>query len=314
MRCKTKILFALLLGIGHLFAQVEEKPIVLKTETGDLQGSLLLPDGQGKYPVVLLIAGSGPTDRNGNNPMMKNNSLKMLAEELAALGIASIRYDKRGIGESKSAAGEEKDLRFENYIDDAKGWIDLLHQNGSFSQITVIGHSEGSLIGMIASQKKEVDKFISLAGVAEPAFKILREQLKSQPDFVTDLSSPILDKLEMAQKVDSVPPFLFSLFRPSVQPYLISWFKYDPKQEIAKLNKPILIVQGTTDIQVEVSNADLLAESNPNAQKVIISGMNHILKASEADRTTNIATYSNPDLPLHSELMKVIVGFLSDGH
>ena len=312
MRHVVTLMLTLLVGIGQLFAQVAEKPIVLKTDTGDIYGSLLLPDEQGKFPVVLIIAGSGPTDRNGNNPMMNNNSLKMLAEDLAANGIASVRYDKRGIGESNAAAGEEKSLRFENYIDDAKAWIELLHQNETFSDIAVIGHSEGSLIGMIASQKKEVDKYISLAGIGEPASKTLREQLKSQPDFVTALSSPILDKLEMAQTVDSVPPLLFSLFRPSVQPYLISWFKYDPKVEIAKLNKPILIVQGTTDIQVRVVNADLLAESNPKAQKSIIAGMNHILKVSEADRAKNIETYSNPDLPLHPELVELIVEFLSN--
>ena len=309
-----KILLAILLGSGTLFAQVKENSIVLKTQNGDIHGSLLIPDHQGEFPVVLIIAGSGPTDRNGNNPMMKNNSLKMLAEGLVERGIASVRYDKRGIGESKGAGGDEKSLRFENYIDDAKGWIDFLHQNDSFTDIVVLGHSEGSLIGMIAAQKEEVKKYISLAGIGDRASKAIREQLKSQPPFVTDMSSPILDKLESAQTVDSVPPILLSLFRPSVQPYLISWFKYDPTVEIAKLHKSILIVQGTTDIQVPVSNADVLAQSNPQTQKTIIEGMNHILKVSEADRMKNIETYSNPDLPLHPDLIDILIDFLSKGN
>lgn len=309
-----KILLVILLGSGTLFAQVKENSIVLKTKNGDIHGSILMPDHQGEFPVVLIIAGSGPTDRNGNNPMMKNNSLKMLAEGLAERGIASVRYDKRGIGESKQAGGDEKSLRFENYIDDAKDWIDFLHQNDSFIDIVVLGHSEGSLIGMIAAQKEEVNKYISLAGIGDRASKAIREQLKSQPPFVTDLSSPILDKLESAQTVDSVPPILLSLFRPSVQPYLISWFKYDPTVEIEKLRKPVLIVQGTTDIQVPVSNADVLAQSNPQAQKAIMEGMNHILKVSEADRMKNIETYSNPDLPLHPDLIDILIDFLSKGN
>lgn len=309
-----KILLVILLGSGTLFAQVKENSIVLKTKNGDIHGSILMPDHQGEFPVVLIIAGSGPTDRNGNNPMMKNNSLKMLAEGLAERGIASVRYDKRGIGESKQAGGDEKSLRFENYIDDAKDWIDFLHQNDSFTDIVVLGHSEGSLIGMIAAQKEEVNKYISLAGIGDPASKAIREQLKSQPPFVIDLSSPILDKLESAQTVDSVPPILLSLFRPSVQPYLISWFKYDPTVEIEKLRKPVLIVQGTTDIQVPVSNADVLAQSNPQAQKAIMEGMNHILKVSEADRMKNIETYSNPDLPLHPDLIDILIDFLSKGN
>lgn len=309
-----KILLVILLGSGTLFAQVKENSIVLKTKNGDIHGSILMPDHQGEFPVVLIIAGSGPTDRNGNNPMMKNNSLKMLAEGLAERGIASVRYDKRGIGESKQAGGDEKSLRFENYIDDAKDWIDFLHQNDSFTDIVVLGHSEGSLIGMIAAQKEEVNKYISLAGIGDRASKAIREQLKSQPPFVIDLSSPILDKLESAQTVDSVPPILLSLFRPSVQPYLISWFKYDPTVEIEKLRKPVLIVQGTTDIQVPVSNADVLAQSNPQAQKAIMEGMNHILKVSEADRMKNIETYSNPDLPLHPDLIDILIDFLSKGN
>ena len=290
----------------------QEEEITLETKTGDIKGSLLIPSFSEKTAVVLIIAGSGPTDRNGNNPMMTNNSLKMLAKELQKNGIASVRYDKRGIGESKNSGLQEIDLRFEDYVQDVEGWIKLLKEDERFSNIIVLGHSEGSLIGMIASHKQEAKKFISVAGVGIPAGDILRKQLKGQPQFILDESLKIIEKLENGETVEKVSQMLYSLFRPSVQPYMISWFKYDPQKEIAKLDIPILIVQGTTDIQVTISDADKLALANKKSQKQIIEGMNHILKESEADRQKNIQTYSIPDLPLKKELTEVIVKFIEE--
>ena len=269
----------------------QEEEITLETKTGDIKGSLLIPSVSEKTAVVLIIAGSGPTDRNGNNPMMTNNSLKMLAKELQKNGIASVRYDKRGIGESKNSGLQEIDLRFEDYVQDVEGWIKLLKEDDRFSNIIVLGHSEGSLIGMIASHKQEAKKFISIAGIGIPAGDIIRKQLKGQPQFVLDESLKIIEKLENGETVENVSQMLYSLFRPSVQPYIISWFKYDPQKEIAKLDIPILIVQGTTDIQVSVSDADKLALANKKSQKQIIEGMNHILKEAEVDRQKNIQTY-----------------------
>ncbi|MDA8641111.1 lysophospholipase [Flavobacteriaceae bacterium] len=306
-----KKLILLLLFIPFVsFGQEEE--ITLETKTGDIKGSLLIPSVLEKTAVVLIIAGSGPTDRNGNNPMMTNNSLKMLAKELQKNGIASVRYDKRGIGESKNSGLQEIDLRFEDYVQDVEGWIKLLKEDERFSNIIVLGHSEGSLIGMIASHKQEAKKFISVAGVGIPAGDILRKQLKGQPQFILDESLKIIEKLENGETVEKVSQMLYSLFRPSVQPYMISWFKYNPQIEIAKLNKPILIIQGTTDIQVSVSDADKLASANKKSQKQIIEGMNHILKEAELDRQKNIQTYSMPDLPLKKELIKFIVKFIEE--
>ena len=290
----------------------QEEEITLETKTGDIKGSLLIPSVSEKTAVVLIIAGSGPTDRNGNNPMMTNNSLKMLAKELQKNGIASVRYDKRGIGESKNSGLQEIDLRFEDYVQDVEGWIKLLKEDDRFSNIIVLGHSEGSLIGMIASHKQKPKKFISIAGIGIPAGDIIRKQLKGQPQFVLDESLKIIEKLENGETVENVSQMLYSLFRPSVQPYIISWFKYDPQKEIAKLDIPILIVQGTTDIQVSVSDADKLALANKKSQKQIIEGMNHILKESQADRQKNIQTYSIPDLPLKKELTEVIVKFIEE--
>lgn len=308
---KKIILLSLIISFSNaVFSQSKEASIVLETKTGAIYGTLLVGDSINITPIVLIIAGSGPTDRNGNNPMMVNNSLKMLAEGLSKNSISTLRFDKRGIAESKEAGKEESELRFENYINDVKDWCTLIKKDSRFSDLIVLGHSEGSLIGMIASKEKQVDKFISLGGTGFPAGDILREQLKAQPPFVLNMSLPILEKLEKGETVSNAPEMLYALFRPSVQPYLISWFKYNPQQEIAKLNMPILIIQGSTDIQVSAEDAEKLYESSKNAKKVIVENMNHILKESDADRTKNIQTYSNSKLPLKEELVPAIIQFI----
>lgn len=286
-----------------------ETSLVLHTGTGDISGTLTLPKNFNKGVVALIIAGSGPTDRNGNNPLMKNESLKLLAYGLAGNNIASLRYDKRGIGESKNAMKTEADLRFEDYINDAKDWINFLKKDKRFSKLVVIGHSEGSLIGMVASYQL-ADAYVSIAGAGRSADKILKQQLEKQPQKIKDLSFPIIDSLVEGKTVSNVDPMLFSLFRPSVQPYIISWFRYDPQAEIKKLNIPVLIVQGTNDIQVSTEDAQLLAKANAHAQLVLIEGMNHIFKTVQGDRNANIASYNNPDLPVSTGLIADITKFI----
>jgi len=284
-----------------------EVKITLKSKTGEIFGTLTTPEKFKKIPVALIIAGSGPTDRDGNNPMMKNNSLKILANELSKNGIATLRYDKRGVAESKAAGKVEIDIRFDHFVNDAKEWIQLLKQDKRFSKVIVIGHSEGSLIGMMAGP---TDKFISIAGVGQSADKVLKEQLSSQPKEVQDLSFPIIDSLKNGKIIDNVPPMLNSLFRPTVQPYLISWFKYNPQNEIKKLSIPALILQGTNDIQVTVEEAKRLSNANQNAELVLINNMNHILRIIDGDIQANIATYSKVDLPIANELVKSITTFI----
>lgn len=285
-----------------------ETGITLQTSTGEIFGTLTIPGRPDRIPVALIISGSGPTDRDGNNPMMKNNSLKILATELSKNGIATLRYDKRGVADSKAAAKSEKDLRFDDYVSDAKEWIYLLKKDNRFSEVIIVGHSEGSLIGMLAGMS--INKFISIAGFGQSADKILKEQLSSQPKVVQDLSFPIIDSLKHGNTIETVPPMLNSLFRPSVQPYMISWFKYDPQDEIKKLSIPILILQGTNDIQVGVGNARRLSNANPNAELFLITGMNHILRITDGDRQANLTTYSNSNLPIAEELVKAITDFI----
>jgi hypothetical protein len=315
-----RVIFFLILSfiLPGLLAQNKTSPsfreseIVLKTSTGDISGTLTSPVKSGKSPVVIIIAGSGPTDRDCNSPLgIKTNAYKMLAEGLAGNGISVLRYDKRGIGKSNAAMTSESDLRFDTYINDVTWWINLLKKDKRFSMIILLGHSEGSLIGMVAAQQPDVAKFISVAGAGSPAYKVLQDQLNKQlsPQLIEE-SDKILDSLKNGKTVSKVNPVLVSLYRPSVQPYLISWFKYDPAREISKLKIPVLIIQGNTDIQISVDDAKLLSQAKPDAKLLIIENMNHILKEAEADRQKNLATYNQPELPLKKGLVEEITSFI----
>lgn len=301
--------------------------VTLQTQTGNLYGSLLLPQRQKdasaqssavlklttstKPMVVVIHAGSGPTDRDGNAPTAKNDSLKLLAEGLAREGIASLRVDKRGVAASRAAVPSEKDLRFSTYVDDLGAWINLLKKDDRFAGVVVAGHSEGSLIGMMAAQKAQPIAYISVSGIARSAGDVLRTQLKPKlPESLWKESERVLGMLEAGKLVDDPPPELVSLYRPSVQPYMVSWLPLRPTLEIVKLKMPILIVQGTTDIQVAVSEANALKAAAPAATLTVIDGMNHVLKNVVADPSKQTASYSDPTLPLHPALVPAIVEFV----
>lgn len=298
-----------LLFQGLLFSQ-KEKEVKVKAALDKLYGTLLVPEGKKDVPVVLFIAGSGPTDRNGNQAMVQANTTRLLAEGLAEKGIASLRYDKQGVGKSVKAGKKEADLVFEDMVTDAQLWIDYLLKKNRFSEVIIAGHSEGSLVGILAAKDKKVSKIISIAGAGRPIDEILLEQLGAQSTELMKLAEPILEKLKKGEEVTDTPPKLAALFRKSVQPFLITWMQYDPANELKELDKPALILQGTTDIQVAVKDAKLLSEASEKAELVLIDGMNHVLKDAPEERNANMMTYTNPKLPLSDGLLTAFVDFI----
>lgn len=292
-----------------------DSPITLDTLTGTLHGSLWLPAAAGadRLPVVLIIAGSGPTDRDGNSAALPgpNHSLKLLAQALAEGGWASLRFDKRGVAESSPAGPREADLRFETYVQDAAAWLRLLRADGRFGTLVVLGHSEGSLLAMLAAKEVPVDGLVSLAGPAAGASTVLRTQLAGKlPPPLAARNEAVLQSLERGQTVADPPPELAALYRPSVQPYLISWFRHEPKAVLTGLRMPVLVLQGDTDIQVSVADAQALQAARPGVEMSIIPGMNHVLKAVPADLPSQLASYSNPTLPLAPALVPRLLQFL----
>ena len=307
-------LLVTVLFAGSLSATEED--VILNTATGDIHGKLLLPDSTTTAPLVIIIAGSGPTDMDGNTlgSDFRNNSLKLLAEALAREGIASLRYDKRGIGKSHAAAAGEEELRFEHYIDDAAAWADMFADDERFCTVAIAGHSEGSLIGKVAAQKsKTVKAYISIAGCGSPAYEVIEEQLAAQPEQVRREAAAINSELREGRTVEDVPGYLAALYRKSVQPYLISWFKYNPAKEIAKLKIPVLILQGEKDIQVGVKEAEKLRMARILSSYYTIPDMNHVLKhCTSNDMVSQLETYRNPHLPVKEELIGHIVRFIKN--
>lgn len=286
--------------------------VTLSRAPGELAGTLVVPPASGPVPVVLLISGSGPTDRDGNGLGIAPASLRLLAESLAARQIATLRFDKRGLGGSISAAIPEAQLTFETFVDDVAAWMRLLANDRRFSRLIVAGHSEGALLGLVALRQAPAAAYISLEGPARPAGDVIRDQLAKQlpPELMAE-SENILARLERGLTTDSTPPALAALFRPSVQPYLISWFRYSAQSEIGRVAIPCLVVQGSHDLQVAPFEAELLERANPHCQVVRIEGMNHVLKLAPADMAGQMTSYQSPDIPLAPELAEAIAKFVS---
>lgn len=284
---------------------------LLESTPGPIAGTLIIPSRAIRVPLVVIIAGSGPTDRDGNGPMARPDNLRQLAEGLAARGIASLRYDKRGIAGSRAAATTEAELRFDMYADDAAAWVKKYRGDPRFGVIVIIGHSEGSLLGILATQRAPADGFVSIAGPARRADKVVHDQLAAQlPPPLLAQADSVLMSLVAGKTVENSPPMLAALFRPSVQPYIISWFKYSGSEEIAKLRVPALIVQGTSDIQVAPAEADSLAHALLTARLLVIPGMNHVMKNTPAGRADQTASYTDPGIPLMPVLVDSVASFV----
>lgn len=291
---------------------VLQRPISLDTGSGELFGSLLLPQSAKPVPVVLIIAGSGPTDRNGNSAEgARNNSLKRLAWVLARHNIASVRYDKRGVAASLKATPDERNLTLDAYVADAVAWGKSLKADPRFGPLIVLGHSEGALVAALAAPELDPAGVISLSGSARPVDQVIRQQLADHlPPALLLRSNQILDRLKAGQVDADVPDPLQGIFRPSVQPYLISLFRADPAAAFARLNMPALIVQGTTDLQVGVADAKKLKQAKPDAELAVIPGMNHVMRIVPNDVKQQLSSYNNPQLPLADALGRRLVSFI----
>jgi pimeloyl-ACP methyl ester carboxylesterase len=307
-----KLLIFLFLG-NLLFAQETkffEKEVFIPTKTETIQGNLINPYNTDNPDLVILIPGSGPTDRDGNNATLKNNSLKFLAEDLAKNGIATYRYDKSVLTFGADAQNKVEALTLDTFVNEAIAVITFFKNEQTYRNIVIAGHSQGSLVGMVAAQGN-ADGFISLEGAGRPLAEVLVEQIEKQAPFLKEETQRVLSELEKGNTVDEFDPNLMALFNKSIQPFLISWMKYDPQTEISKLQMPVLIINGSNDMQVNTIDAELLHNAKPQAAMHIIENMNHLFKEIKGDRNENMASYTNPDLPVMPELVAIITTFVS---
>ncbi len=278
--------------------------------TNLVSGTLLTPENEHPVPLVIIVGDSGPVDRNGNQPMMKNNSLRYLAEALYKNKIASFRYDKRLVRLIENRMLQEENLSFSDFIDDAIAVFNHFKSADNFSKIYIIGHGQGSLVGMAAAQEN-ADGFISIAGAGQEIGDVIVDQLAVQAPGLMDDARAAFDDLRTTGQSLNHHSGLASIFRKEIQPFLYTWMQYDPQEELKKLQMPILLITGDKDFQVQVSELHLLASANPNAQTVIIENMNHILKEVDNMGMENQRTYNNPSLPIIPKLIEVLVDFIN---
>ena len=282
---------------------------------GPLAGTLIDPDP--KAPAIVLIPGSGPTDRDGNNPLgVAGGPYRQLAEALAARGVATLRTDKRGMFGSKAAVADANAVTITDYAGDARRWIDFLRARTGRRCVWLMGHSEGALVALAAArQPAGLCGLILVSGAGRPAGEVIRAQLRANPANAPLLpqGEAAIDQLEAGKRVTTadLPAPLRPLFNDRVQGFLIDTFAYDPARLIAAVKLPVLIVQGDRDMQVAASDAELLKQAQPAATLAILPGVNHILRpVSGDDRAANLATYGDATLPIASAVPDTIAAFV----
>ena len=306
-------MLSLVLAAALTLTDPTATPVSVESPTGPLYGTLLTPD-EPTRAVAVIIAGSGPTDRDGNSPLgVSAGTYRLLAEGLAAQGVATVRYDKRGAGESRASLGSEADLRFEHMVDDALAFAAETRTRTGRDCVWLIGHSEGAGVAQMAAARSPegICGLVLLSGMGRRPRVILEEQLGPQlPEPMRTQAFDALARLEAGVLVADTPPALAALLRPSVQPFLIGMLALDPAALIAAYDGPVFIGQGETDIQTTVADAHALAAAQPAAQLIIWVDVNHLLKVAPAERAANIATYSDPDLPLAPWVVDGIADFI----
>lgn len=282
---------------------------------GDLAGTLVLPDAA--QSIVLIIPGSGPTDRDGNNPLgVSASSYRLLAKALAQEGVGSLRIDKRGMFGSRAAVPDANAVTLADYASDIGTWAAKLRETQGDSCLYLLGHSEGGIVALAAApQIDDLCGVILVATPGRPLGTVMREQLQANPANTPLLADAMaaIDQLEKGEAVDtaSMHPALQSLFNPAVQPFLIDMMARDPAEMIADITVPILIVQGGRDLQTPTADGDALRTANPDGDFAFIAAMNHVLKTVESDdRMANLATYADPSVSLAPGLVPFLTGFI----
>lgn len=298
----TNILF------GH--AQIVSEEVTIWNDSIKLPGTLTYNKSLDKQPLAIFIQGSGNPDRNGNQLEMsiKANYIKMLRDSLNQKGIAFYSFDKRN-ATKENIKFLMKGMTFTNLVDDVKLSISHFKDDARFNTITLIGHSQGSLVGMLAINE-DIDKYISLAGLGEPMDKTLITQLSNQNKDLAEIAKQHIQELKDTGSIKEIHPFLMSIFAKPNHGFLKSYFNFDPTKEIQNIKTPILILNGDKDLQVPVVHAQNLHNANPNSELVIIKHMNHVLKHIEKD-TDNMQSYYTESFPLAEHLVETIANFIT---
>jgi len=306
---KLKLLFIFTFLFSHIIAQEHNVSTKEITINEFIDGTLLIPNNVNNPNLAIIIAGSGPTDRNGNQNMLKNNSLKKLAEGLTSKGVATFRYDKRIVKQIRKG-NVNMNIRFDDFITDAISVLNYFSASDAFKNIYIIGHSQGSLVGIVAA-KEGADGFISLAGAGKSIDEVIIDQIISTAPMFTEDTKRVFSILKEGKTTTDFPLALTSIFNLEVQPFMMSWMAFNPQEEISTLKIPSLIINGTKDLQVSIDEAKLLNKANSNSTLKIIEKMNHILVPIAGDTLENSKSYNESQREISQDLIESIIQFIS---
>jgi pimeloyl-ACP methyl ester carboxylesterase len=301
-------------------AEPVESGIEAPGPNGPLKGLMLLAADRPGAPVVLIIPGSGPTDRNGNSLHgLRTDTYKLLAEGLAARGIASVRIDKRGLYSSHAAIPDANDVTIGGYADDVHAWAKVIEEKLGARCVWVLGHSEGALVAMVAAKDNPPDicGLVLVGAAGRKLGEVIKEQMRSNPANapLIDEAFRDIDQLAAGKRVEidieRTRPAITALFPPRVQVFLIDAMSYDPPLVLASYRGPVLILQGERDIQIGVDDAKRLKAADDKAKLVLLPDVNHVLKTVDTDdRAANLRTYLDPKLPVAPSVVAAIADFI----
>ena len=295
---------------------VAEEPFTFARDGLTLHGTLAMSRSVSEpVPLVVIVAGSGPTDRNANGPFLNTNAYAMLAWGLAEQGIASLRYDKRGIGMSAGEGGDPTTLTTDLYVADVAAAATALASDSRFSKVILLGHSEGAgHVLQAANRGAPHAGVVMVAGQGRMLADVLHEQFARQADSTTVAAiDSAFARFLRGEDPGEVPPIARPVIVPQYRNFLRSMAAYDPASEARRFAGHLLILQGTTDVQVTMEDAELLHAAQPGATLVRLEGVNHVLKSiASTDLQAQVETYSDPSMPLATTVVPAIARWIED--
>lgn len=275
-----------------------------------VDGTLLTPNDTTTSTLAIIISDSGPTDRNGNQNFQKNNALKKLAESLSNESIATFRYDKRIVKQIRRGQ-VDPNISFDDFISDTESVIKFFQAQNNYSEIIIIGHGQGSLVGLAAALNIGVDQFISIAGSAKPINEVIIDQIRSMDPSLEEKTRQAFNNLKKDKVVKDYPQALGSIFSRDVQQFMLSWMKYHPQELFKELSIPALIINGSKDLQVPIEEAELLKNAAPETSELkIIENMNHVMFIIDGKELENSKSYNESFRPIATSLINEILSFI----
>jgi hypothetical protein len=293
---------------------VRESTVTFVSGSQRLEGTLTFPARPANsMPAVVVVAGSGPTDRNGNAvPSLRSNAYAQLAWRLGERGIASLRYDKRGVGGSR-ASPLSGPVSLDDLAGDAAAAARLLRSDSRVTRVIIVGHSEGAWLAMRAANTgAPVAGVALLSGIGRGIADVISEQLTTQIDTVAARKfRELFPRYLAGADLGATPGNLQPLLLPANRAFMKSLAAFDAPAELKRVRIPVLIVQGDQDVQVSVRDAQLLKAAKPDAKLVVIPGANHVYKsAMSRDRMVQLALYVDPTVPIVPRLVEELAGWI----